>query len=184
MLLSLAAPPLSILLPNPLPPSMLPSVAASRLPFTSLRKSLRLLLDDTSDALDEVENDISFVYSGYAPISIRLVQCVAQKGGVLSNPVDKAGGKPDSEAPSSSKVQAHPIIGWKGFEDVLATIPGETFDFMQESQNEEEMSLRPVNGSCHSQIRSVPNVTILCSATLPRSIYNHHRVLFRWLYVH
>ena len=89
--------------------------------------------------MDELENDISYVYSGYAPISVRLVQCVAQKGGVLSNPaldkVDKPieGESGDGAADVRSgptKVQAHPIVGWKGFEDVLANIPGETVDFV------------------------------------------------------
>ena len=89
--------------------------------------------------MDELENDISYVYSGYAPISVRLVQCVAQKGGVLSNPaLDKANKPTDGESADgvtdvrsgSTKVQAHPIVGWKGFEDVLANIPGETVDFV------------------------------------------------------
>ncbi len=131
LLLSLASPPLAILLPNPLPasaPATLPKFS-----YTSLRKSLRLLIDDNPEALDEIENDISFVYSGYAPISIRLVQCVAQRGGVLSNPADrdKAARQGDNNAVPESKVQAHAINGWKGFEDVLATIPGETVDILQ-----------------------------------------------------
>jgi len=78
------------------------------------------------------------VYSGYAPINIRLVQCVAQKGGVLSNPaLDKSNRETEGESADgtvdartgTTKVQAHPIVGWKGFEDVLANIPGETVDF-------------------------------------------------------
>ncbi|KAK0198763.1 Sec1-like protein [Armillaria mellea] len=121
LLLSLASPPLAILLPNPLPASA-PS-----------DPSLRLLIDDNPEALDEIENDISFVYSGYAPISIRLVQCVAQRGGVLSNPADrdKAARQGDNNGVPEGKVQAHAINGWKGFEDVLATTPGETVDILQ-----------------------------------------------------
>ncbi|KAF7347391.1 hypothetical protein MVEN_01494900 [Mycena venus] len=137
LLLSLSSSPLGILLPNPLPANSPPALAASKYPFVGLRKSLRLLIDDSPEALDEVENDISFVYSGYAPISIRLVQCVAQKGGVLSNPAEKekaaaagADGKGEGR-PSQVKAQAHPIAGWRGFEDVLATIPGETVDIVQ-----------------------------------------------------
>jgi len=136
LLLSLSAPSLGILLPNPLPPS----TAALKYPFASLRKSLRLLIDDNPEALDEVENDIGFVYSGYAPISIRLVQCVAQKGGVISNPAEKE--KTGNEASNSGeqrltfgKVQAHPIVGWKGFEDVVATIPGQTVEIIQKPSN-------------------------------------------------
>lgn len=140
LLLSFSSTPLSILLPNPLPASTSPSVIASKYPFSSLRKSLRLLIDDNPEALDELENDISYVYSGYAPISARLVQCVAQKGGVLSNPAEreKSGnedgdgkGKAKAKSHGTGKVQAHPIVGWKGFEDVMAILPGETFDIVQ-----------------------------------------------------
>jgi hypothetical protein len=131
LLLSLAAPPLAILLPNPLPISAAPAVAGNKYPFITLRKSLRLLIDDNPEALEEVENDISYTYSGYAPISIRLVQCVAQKSGVISNPAEKSSaddGDGKGKGSSARKLHAHPIVGWKGFEDVLGTIPGKTFD--------------------------------------------------------
>ncbi|KAL6304888.1 Sec1-like protein [Sparassis latifolia] len=137
LLLSLSAPSLAILLPHPLPASTPPSVLASKYPYTSLRKPLRLLIED-SDSVDDLENDISYVYSGYAPVSVRLVQCVAQKGGVLSNPATekekKAKDDPDGrkgKGPSLGKVQAHPIVGWKGFEDVVGSIPGDTVDIVQ-----------------------------------------------------
>jgi len=135
LLLSLAAPPLAVLLPNPLPSSAPAAVSSAKCPYTSLRKSLRLLIEG-DEALDELENDISYVYSGYAPISIRLVQCVAQKGGVLSNPAkskegateeDSKRGKPALLGPT----RAHPIVGFKGFEDVLQSIPGRAFDIKQ-----------------------------------------------------
>ncbi|KAJ6601336.1 Sec1-like protein [Mycena vulgaris] len=133
LLLSLASPSLGVLLPNPLPTSSAPALVSAKYPFVPLRKSLRLLIDDNPEALDEVENDISFVYSGWAPISVRLVQCVAQKGGVLSNPAEKekAAAADDKAQSSSIKAQAHPIAGWRGFEDILATIPGETVDIVQ-----------------------------------------------------
>ena len=85
LLLSLESAPLSIL------HAAVSGISGlQKYPYPTLQKSLRLLIDDDPDALEEIENDISFVYSGYAPISIRLVQCIAQKGGVLSNPaVDK-----------------------------------------------------------------------------------------------
>ncbi|KAI7881074.1 Sec1-like protein [Lichtheimia hyalospora FSU 10163] len=50
--------------------------APSRSAFASSRRSLRLIVDD----VDEIHpNDISYVYSGYAPMSVRLVQCAMQK---------------------------------------------------------------------------------------------------------
>ena len=136
LLLSLSASPLSVLLQTPPPAS---TAATNKLPFTTVRKSLRLLIDDNPEALEELENDISYVYSGYAPISIRLVQCVAQKSGVISNPAEKASaddrdGK--GKGSTSRKLFAHPIVGWKGFEDVLSTIPGKTFDIVQKMPSE------------------------------------------------
>ncbi|KAG9313971.1 Sec1-like protein [Chiua virens] len=131
LLLSLSTSPLSVLLQTP-PPASTP--ATNKLPFTTVRKSLRLLIDDNPEALEELENDISYVYSGYAPISVRLVQCVVQKNGVISNPAEKANAEDrdgKGKGSTSKKLHAHPIVGWKGFEDVLSTIPGETFDIVQ-----------------------------------------------------
>ncbi|KAI0800664.1 Sec1-like protein [Fomes fomentarius] len=147
LLLSLSAPPLSVLLPNPLPPNAPASLADSKYPYASLRKSLRLLIEEP-DPLEELENDISYVYSGYAPISVRLVQCVAQKGGVLSNPAtekEKKGGDGSSsrKAAATTMVQAHPIVGWKGFEDVMASLPGETVDIVQRVPGTQDGSALP-----------------------------------------
>ncbi|KAL4252461.1 STXBP/unc-18/SEC1 family protein [Abortiporus biennis] len=143
LLLSLAAPPLSILVPNPLPPSIAQSLATSKYPYSSLRKSLRLLIEDP-DPLEELENDISYVYSGYAPISVRLVQCVAQKNGVLSNPEkEKKAGEDSDGRKAGGKVQAHPIVGWKGFEDVISSVPGETVDIVQRIPGSTDTNLVP-----------------------------------------
>lgn len=133
LFLSLAASPLSILLPSAQAATTPSELALLKYPFVNLCKSLRLLTDDPESS-DELENDISYVYSGYAPISIRLVQCVAQKGGVLSNPAMDKGKKTLDDGDTkkdrniSGKVQAHPIVGWKGFDDVVGSIPGETVD--------------------------------------------------------
>ncbi|KAG6813982.1 hypothetical protein H0H92_004475 [Tricholoma furcatifolium] len=142
LLLSLASPSLGLLLPNPLPPTVPPSlIASSKYPFTTLRKSLRLLIDDTPEGMDEVENDISFTYSGYAPISIRLVQCIAQRGGVLSNPAEKTTNGGDGKTAIQAAVQAHPIVGWKGFEDVVSSIPGETVDIVQKNKGGQPLTI-------------------------------------------
>lgn len=188
------------MLPNPLPANTSPATIASKYPFTSLRKSLRLLIDDNPEALDELENDISYVYSGYAPISARLVQCVAQKGGVLSNPADKernvtdggdddvANGKGKGKGKKShgtGKVQAHPILGWKGFEDVMAILPGQTFDLIQKSSKSTDSTATALS----SLRTSSPwflfswKAKQLCSEA-PRKD-NHDRCIFlRRMYVH
>lgn len=141
LILSLSSPPLGLLVPNPLP-STATSLAAMKIPYTSLRKSLRLMKEEPDDQ-DEPE-DISYVYSGYAPMSVRLVQCVIQKGGIL-NPVDgneaaKKKGK-ERQGIESSKVRAHPIVGWKGFEDIVNSLPGETIDLSQTGGRSSNASL-------------------------------------------
>ncbi|KAG8691360.1 hypothetical protein FRC11_004686 [Ceratobasidium sp. 423] len=96
-----------------------PAKPAVSFPYSSLRKSLRLLTDSPEDN----PTDVSYTYSGYAPLSCRLVQAVVQKGAVLG-----AGSNTDTGA---RQAQAHPVVGWKGFEDVIKSIPGETVDVIQ-----------------------------------------------------
>lgn len=87
--------------------------------FPLVRKGLRLVLDDVDERKPD---DIAFTYSGYAPLSVRLVQCVTQKPAIAGNASDIR----DQPVP-----KAHPIGGWKGFEDVLQTLPGALFDEVQ-----------------------------------------------------
>lgn len=83
--------------------------------YPALRKQLRLVVEEADDPNSD---DISFTYSGYAPLSVRLVQCVAQKAGVLSAPSVSSSSGTDGERVVP---KAHPIVGWKGFEDVLSS---------------------------------------------------------------
>jgi hypothetical protein len=99
-------------------------------------------VDDINDA---APNDVSYVYSGYAPISIRLVQCITQKNAILSTgPGNNAQGQgqgqgqeqqlgqvEDSSRPRKTLAKAHAITGWRGFEDVVGSIPGATVDVRQ-----------------------------------------------------
>lgn len=100
-------------------------------PFPSVRKSLRLVVDDTNDA---APNDISYVYSGYAPLSIRLVQCVTQKNAILSTVPGGSGLEGEERRGKAALPQAHPIAGWRGFEDALGSIPGATVDVRQKAE--------------------------------------------------
>ncbi|XP_071092847.1 vacuolar protein sorting-associated protein 33A-like isoform X1 [Haliotis cracherodii] len=45
--------------------------------YTVIRKSLKLIVEDVSEQLP---NDISYVFSGYAPLSVRLAQYLARPG--------------------------------------------------------------------------------------------------------
>ena len=110
------------------------SPSTAPLPFAQVRKSLRLIVDDIDDA---APNDISYVYSGYAPLSIRLVQCITQKNAILSVGAPTTGEESKPERQGKKELpDAHPISGWKGFEDVLASIPGETVDVRQKADRQ------------------------------------------------
>jgi len=70
-------------------------------------------------------DDIAYVYSGYAPLSIRLVQCVLQKPYVLS--LTKGLPAPATAAATAST----PSPGWLGFEELVKSVRGATFNIVQ-----------------------------------------------------
>lgn len=86
--------------------------------FASVRRGLRLINDDVDE---RAPGDIAYVFSGYAPLSVRLVQAVAQKEAFLPHQ-------------AAAQPRAHPIVGWRGFEDQLAALPGATVDETQAPQ--------------------------------------------------
>ncbi|XP_064424045.1 vacuolar protein sorting-associated protein 33A [Latimeria chalumnae] len=51
--------------------------SSSRNNYPTIRKTLRLWMDDVNE---QNPNDISYVYSGYAPLSVRLAQLLARPG--------------------------------------------------------------------------------------------------------
>lgn len=73
--------------------------------------------------MDEQDpTDISYVFSGYAPLSVRLVQAAiapASGNGV------RVGNRNSNGAGSA-------LNGWKGVEEVLRPLPGATFEDWQE----------------------------------------------------
>ncbi|KAG8997603.1 hypothetical protein FRB94_003312 [Tulasnella sp. JGI-2019a] len=146
LLLSLTS--LSLLLPNPLPKSHpIPSPNSTSLkpppvpqPFPPIRKALRVL----SDTPEASPTDISYVYSGYAPITVRMVQAVAMKGCVLANLSTTGGGA--TGVGKVEKVAAHPISGWKGFEDAMKLIPGAVVDEVQRGVSAEKDGSAAVSG--------------------------------------
>jgi len=140
LLLNLGSPPCSLLIPSSGAP--VPKFA-----YTQLRKQLRLVVEESDPVAgagepggerERVEDlDLSYTYSGYAPLSCRLVQCVAQKEGVLALPVGKSVvGVGNGAGTEDAKVRAHSIMGWKGFEDVVALLPGETVDELGDGDDE------------------------------------------------
>lgn len=95
--------------------------------FSQVRKQLNLITEQESD----VPKDISFAYSGYAPLSVRLVQCVIDKKSIVR--------------PKRFQNETITNGGWKGVEDVLKYMPGPSFDEMQRSEsNVREGKLRKI----------------------------------------
>ncbi|WRT69548.1 uncharacterized protein IL334_006535 [Kwoniella shivajii] len=105
------------------------------LPFSNVRKPLRLVVDDIDDSNP---NDISYVYSGYAPLSIRLVQCLTMRNSILSNPsvsLSLSQNQSQIEETGRKGIQrALPLSGWKGFEDSLSVLGGATVDVRQHGE--------------------------------------------------
>eukprot|EP00866_Antonospora_locustae_P001081 jgi/Antlo1/1081/1283 len=112
---------------------------------------LRLIVDD----VDELHpNDISYVYSGYAPLSIRLVQCAMQKlgqgsiqttgssaaslfsyvGTSTANFIrdnEKLHHNTTANGANGAAAAAAANGGWRGSEDILKLLPGQAFDIKQ-----------------------------------------------------
>ncbi|KAL7273187.1 Vacuolar protein-sorting-associated protein 33 [Rhizina undulata] len=104
-------------------------VQASTVPRTnyfSLRKMVKLIVDEVNE---QDPNDIAYVYSGYAPLSVRLVQCVIQKP-IMTAALKGRRGEDGTNAGINSGA-----MGWRGFEDVLKNVKGKTFDEVQRGED-------------------------------------------------
>lgn len=101
------------------------AVGQSATDWNSVRKGLQLWTDEVQEA---DPTDIAYVFSGYAPLSVRLVQCVLQKSSLhqLLTNASKTGG---TAAPSGA------ATGWKGFEEAVARIRGATVDVTQKGSD-------------------------------------------------
>ena len=87
--------------------------------YNYLRKVLRLVVDEINE---QNPNDIAYVYSGYAPLTVRLVQSIIQKQHLLT--ITKG-------AAAASNTGSGAAQGWQGFEDAVRNIKGATFNKVQ-----------------------------------------------------
>lgn len=104
--------------------------------YNALRKSLRLIVDEVNE---QDPNDIAYVYSGYAPLSVRLVQAIIQKQELLTLTRGSSSDTPPSTSPAPS--------GWQGFEDVLKSVKGETFNKIQKGDEAAVKARHMLTGS-------------------------------------
>lgn len=104
--------------------------------FPSLRRSLNLISDQQQELSTE-PTDTTFAYSGYAPLSVRLVQCVVDKQAAIrprrfQTQSSGSGSAPSGQASSSLSSS----VGWKGAEDIVRLVPGATVDQVQRSETQ------------------------------------------------
>ncbi|TAQ89692.1 hypothetical protein B7494_g1960 [Chlorociboria aeruginascens] len=92
--------------------------------YTYLRKQLRLIVDEVNE---QDPNDIAYVYSGYAPLSVRLVQCILQKQYLASI---TRGGNANHATGMGGASQ-----GWRGFDEPVKHVRGQTFDEVQKGED-------------------------------------------------
>jgi vacuolar protein sorting-associated protein 33A len=100
--------------------------AGTKTNYNYLRKVLHLIVDEVNE---QDPNDIAYVYSGYAPLSVRMIQCILQKSYLQS-----LSRSPFPLTPASS--------GWQGFEDVLKSARGSTFTVTQKARDEKMVKAR------------------------------------------
>ena len=97
---------------------------AARSPIADARRVLRLIDDDVDE---RVPRDVSYVFSGYAPLSIRLVQTMCQREALMRRV------RLTMPASGEEPVAATPVLGWNGCDESVRQLPGATFDFVQEA---------------------------------------------------
>lgn len=100
--------------------------AGSKTNYTYLRQQLRLIVDEVKE---DDPNDISYVYSGYAPLSIRLVQSILQKQYLIKIT------KGNNAASASAAISAGTAQGWHGFDDAVKHVRGRTFYELQKGED-------------------------------------------------
>ncbi|PHH75755.1 hypothetical protein CDD82_4301 [Ophiocordyceps australis] len=111
-------------------------VTGNKTNYTYLRKQLRLIVDEVQE---DDPNDVAYVYSGYAPLSIRLVQCILQKQYLVS--VTKGNGP----------VVGSGAQGWQGFHEAIKHVRGQTFDEVQNGHDKTAKARAMLSGNGHKQ---------------------------------
>ncbi|KAF2855477.1 vacuolar sorting protein-like protein [Plenodomus tracheiphilus IPT5] len=105
--------------------------------YTPLRKTLRLWDDEVNES---EPNDISYTFSGYAPLSIRIIQSLIQKQ-TLANTI-----KPPTNPATTA--QANPLAqGLRIFDDATKYVRGATFDEVQKGEEKALKARSMLNGS-------------------------------------
>jgi hypothetical protein len=121
-----------------IPMSGAPTNTGTKTNYTYLRKSLRLIVDEVNE---HDPNDIAYVYSGYAPLSVRLIQCILQKQYLAS--ITRGGNSNNAAAIGTSGASQ----GWRGFDEAVKHVRGQTFDEVQKGEDKAVKARALLTGS-------------------------------------
>jgi hypothetical protein len=119
------------------------TVAGAKTNYTYLRKALRLIVDEVNE---HDPNDIAYVYSGYAPLSVRLIQSILQKQYLTS--ITRGGNANNAVGvPTGGASQ-----GWRGFDEAVKHARGATFDEVQKGEDKAVKARALLTGSGEKKI--------------------------------
>lgn len=110
--------------------------------YTAVRKNLHLIVDEVNEAEPD---DIAYVFSGYAPLSVRLVQCILQKQYLSSLSTPRGASNQGTAASVGS-------TGWRPFEDIIKQVRGTTFDETQTGEEKAVRAKQMLNGSSSGDV--------------------------------
>lgn len=110
--------------------------------YTAVRKNLHLIVDEVNEAEPD---DIAYVFSGYAPLSVRLVQCILQKQYLSSLSTPRGAANQGTAASVGS-------TGWRPFEDTIKQVRGTTFDEIQTGEERAVRAKQMLNGSSSGDV--------------------------------
>ena len=120
----------------------------SKTNYNYLRKVLRLIVDEVNE---QNPNDISYVYSGYAPLSIRLVQAILQKQHLLA----LTKGSQSTVAASDIASTSGSTQGWQEFESALNNVKGSTFSRVQKGEEAAMKARHVLQGTAGVKTKTV-----------------------------
>ncbi|KAF2452671.1 putative vacuolar sorting protein [Lineolata rhizophorae] len=118
--------------------------------FPAARKSLGLIVEDVNEADPD---DVAYVYSGYAPLSVRLVQCILQKRYVAALTKAPAGVSQAAAAAEAGVKGGVGVggagggsVGWRPFEEAVRLVRGVGFDEVQTGEERAVRARQILNG--------------------------------------
>lgn len=103
--------------------------------YVQARKNLHLIFDEVNESEPD---DIAYVFSGYAPLSVRLVQCILQKQYLAGLTMPRGGAVGSTVGAGQA---------WRPFEDAVKAVRGAT---VYETQSGDDKAIRArqmLNGS-------------------------------------